>query len=521
MSEGSGAEQVSEGGPSKIQETPSEPPATDRATPPSSQDAREPSAHPVPTDAVKDTAAGAARKDTDADDLPSIEAITTTVTHARAEIEPTPAPDAETIVEPSESTPAAVAILEPSEDATPSNAEPSSAASATAKAKPRAKRPAAPRKKKSPDAATEETAAAKRPTRKRTRQTTEVTEDDEEATEEPVARPRKRRARTASGEANGEARTTPTTRARRARSVTPEDAESQTVDLQQMKMSDLTRDLRIGKKFSRHDELRERERQKKIKAKLQKEGVEVEDDEENRDQTPNGEKKGRDGEESNSNNGPSASGPQFRIVDGQIVLDQTSLVMDRHARAAAEQEDMELIEENDFSRQITSNSYMSSSKLRKGNNWSAEDTELFYRGLGMFGTDFEMISKMFKNKVRREVKLKFNREERNNPKLIDAALIGEKSVKMDIDEYKKLTSSEFESVESIEAEQQKIADEYEAERQRIADAQAEDMRKKREALFADDKDGQDGEGGKKKKKKSKKQRLQEAGLYGDEEIALD
>ncbi|PHH88759.1 hypothetical protein CDD83_7079 [Cordyceps sp. RAO-2017] len=265
-------------------------------------------------------------------------------------------------------------------------------------------------------------------------------------------------------------------------------------------MADLTKDLRIGKKFSRHDELRDRERQARAKAKLQKDG-----DQTDGAASASASPKPDGPTASGSRNDPDApAGPQFRIVDGQIVVDQNSLVMDRHARAAAAQarDDMETVEENDFTRLITSSSYMTSSKLKGPNIWTDEETELFYRGLRMFGTEFEMISKMFPGKQRRHIKLKFNREERHNPKRIDAALIGEKTIKMDIDEYRAFTGAEFESVETIEAEQRKIEESYEEERQRIADEQAEMMRKKREELFADDRDdGKRKRGGKKKGKR--------------------
>jgi transcription factor TFIIIB component B'' len=283
------------------------------------------------------------------------------------------------------------------------------------------------------------------------------------------------------------------------------------VDLQKLKMSDLTRDLHIGKKFSRHDELRDRERQARIKAKLEKDGIEVDKDGDGDgdDASTSGQVKPASGTPAASSPaasrpaaGAAAAGPQFRIVDGQIVLDQSSLVMDRHARAVATQQDMETIEENDFTRLITSSSFMNNSKLRGPNIWSAEETELFYHALRTFGTDFEMISKMFPGKQRRHIKLKFNREERHSPALIDAALIGEKTSKMDIDEYKAYTGSEFESVESIEAEQRKIQEGFEAEQKRLADEQAEIMRKKREELFADD-DNTNDQGRRKKGSKKK------------------
>lgn len=269
------------------------------------------------------------------------------------------------------------------------------------------------------------------------------------------------------------------------------------MDLQSLKMSDLTKDLHIGKKFSRHDELRERERRKRSKSKNGDSEASV---------TPEPSQAPKKASTPASSGAAPTSGPQFRIVDGQIVVDQSSLVMDRHARDKAAQGDMETVEENDFTRLITSNSFMTTSKLRGPNIWTDEETELFYRALRMFGTEFQMISHMFPGKQRRHIKLKYNREERHNPERITAAVVGEKTIKIDLDEYKAFTGSEFESVEVIEAEHRKMEEEFEAERKRVADEQAEIMRQKREELFADD----DDEGGKKKKGKKKKQTV----VYG-------
>ncbi|KAG6219145.1 hypothetical protein E4U34_003732 [Claviceps purpurea] len=371
---------------------------------------------------------------------------------------------------------------------------------------------------------------------------------DGEATQGESSRPKKRQRRTATQKQDGESGTTPAPRkrktpapnangsksnSRRARSPTPDDAETQVVDLQKLKMSDLTKDLRIGKKFSRHDELRERERKARMKAKLEKDleiPGEAEGDSSNtNDKTSQSPAPGGTQSTAKPNSAASTStpapaatsGPQFRIVDGQIVVDQDSLVMDRHARAAAAQagEDMETIEENDFTRLITSSSFMTTSKLKGPNIWTEPETELFYRGLRMFGTEFEMISKMFPGKQRRHIKLKFNREERHNPARIDAAVMGEKTIKMDLDEYQAFTGASFEPVEDIEAEQRKIQEGYEAERQRVVDEQAEIMRKKREELFADDEE----DSGRRKKGKGKRKGRQTIsyGLNGEPIVPQD
>ncbi|KAG5920887.1 hypothetical protein E4U42_006039 [Claviceps africana] len=389
-------------------------------------------------------------------------------------------------------------------------------------------------------------AAPKQATRRKKATTTghNISAENDEAGQSESSRPKKRQKRTTTQKQNGESRPpsaarkrktpTPTTNgsrssSRRARSMTPDDAETQVVDLQKLKMSDLTKDLRIGKKFSRHDELRERERKARSKTKPERDsgtcseagnGSRKKTTHDKASQSPGPDGTGSNAAQSStgastSTHAPAAtSGPQFRIVDGQIVVDQDSLVMDRHARAAAAQagEDMETIEENDFTRLITSSSFMNTSKLKGPNIWTEPETELFYRGLRMFGTEFEMISKMFPGKQRRHIKLKFNREERHNPERIDAAVMGEKTIKMDLDEYRAFTGAEFEPVEDIEAEQRKIQEGYEAERQRVADEQAEIMRKKREELFADD----DADvSGRKKKGKRKGRQAVSYGLNGE------
>ncbi|PNY23632.1 Transcription factor TFIIIB component B [Tolypocladium capitatum] len=399
--------------------------------------------------------------------------------------------------------------IAPDTDARPQVDTPTAATTAPSASKP-SKKPAT-RKSAPAKTAQEPDGDGNGTTRPKKRQRKASQQGDDAA---PKPRPQKRQASTSTGDGS-EAKA----KTRKARSPTPEDAEDQTVDLQQLRMADLTKDLRIGKKFSRHDELRDRERQARIKARLEKDGEQADGEAEasgSASPMPDGQAKTKRATPGSSSAPPPAatSGPQFRIVDGQIVVDQNSLVMDRHARAAAAQGDMETIEENDFTRLITSSSFMNTSKLRGPNIWNDQETELFYRGLRMFGTEFEMISKMFPGKQRRHVKLKFNREERHNPKRIDAALIGEKTIKMDIEEYRGFTGAQYESVEAIEAEQRRIQEGYEAERQRIADEQAEIMRKKKEELFADE-DGEENGGRKKRGGKKKGKQAVAYGLNGE------
>ncbi len=177
------------------------------------------------------------------------------------------------------------------------------------------------------------------------------------------------------------------------------------------------------------------------------------------------------------------AGPQFEIIDGTIVVNQASLVHDRHAAAAAEAGELEEVEENDFTRLTTSSTYLRAGKLRGPNAWTAAETEHFYRALAMLGTDFTMMAAMFPGKTRRHVKLKFNREERANPRRIDAALIGEKKVPIDLAEYASYTGLTYKTTHALQAEFDDREREHHATQKRLADEQADALRRRRELLF--------------------------------------
>lgn len=250
-------------------------------------------------------------------------------------------------------------------------------------------------------------------------------------------------------------------RKRKKRAETPEDAEEQVVDQSTLKMSDLCKDLGIGKRFSKAAEIKKRENEKRVKRKLAKLHPELY---QHQDSTPAPEPETS-----------APSGPQMRIVDGQIVIDDASLVVDRHREAAAAAPEMEIVVEDEFSRVVTSGTHM---KRETNLYWSTLETEKFYDGLRMFGTDFEMISKMFPGRTRRQVKLKFNKDEREYPKRINSALLGER-VAINLEEYQSHTGLEYEEVSAIQEEQDAIEEEHEAERRRVEEAAAEATRQKK------------------------------------------
>jgi hypothetical protein len=114
-----------------------------------------------------------------------------------------------------------------------------------------------------------------------------------------------------------------------------------------------------------------------------------------------------------------SAGPRVRLVDGQIVLDEASLAI-AGSEQAGDVSHLTEIEESHEDRHITSASFIPN---RTGNQtWSPVDTALFYDGLRVFGTDFEMIARLFIARNRRQIRLKFKREENTNRAAIDAAL---------------------------------------------------------------------------------------------------
>lgn len=111
---------------------------------------------------------------------------------------------------------------------------------------------------------------------------------------------------------------------------------------------------------------------------------------------------------------------QTRIVDGKIVLDEQSLYADYRdeEQQAREQRNWEVIDEREGDQFVNS---ASRSKQRRTQRWSVEETERFFQAVSQWGTDFEMITRLFPHRTRREIKSKWTKESRQNPKRLDDA----------------------------------------------------------------------------------------------------
>ncbi|CAI2194133.1 3757_t:CDS:2, partial [Funneliformis geosporum] len=115
----------------------------------------------------------------------------------------------------------------------------------------------------------------------------------------------------------------------------------------------------------------------------------------------------------------STRGSRFVNADGQYTVRQE---LDSRSHIYENDEGMEVIEEDKFSHIV--NSFTYSKKPRKNERWTIEDTELFFKALSRWGTDFEIISrKIFNNrKSRDQVKNKYKRERKFNSLRVYKAL---------------------------------------------------------------------------------------------------
>ena len=123
---------------------------------------------------------------------------------------------------------------------------------------------------------------------------------------------------------------------------------------------------------------------------------------------------------------------QTRIVDGKIVLDEQSLFANYRDDELQdrEQRHWEVIDEREGDQFINS---ASRGKQRRTQRWSAEETERFFQAVSQWGTDFEMITRLFPKRTRREIKSKWTKESRQNPRQLDDAF--RRRVKVDLTAY--------------------------------------------------------------------------------------
>lgn len=294
---------------------------------------------------------------------------------------------------------------------------------------------------------------------------------------------------------------------RRKRAATPEGAETIQITPSEVRMMDLCRDGGTGRKSEREKELEELERTEGIR-KTQRQLKEVASEAEPESQATPLESteirlerlaRQREQEENVTHNVPNTI-----IVNGQIQIDESSLEIDRHAAAALERnaEQLDAVDETDMTRKINSATWL---KRDKSGGWNEMLTERFYDGLRMFGTDFEMISKMFPGRTRHKIKLKFCKEEKLNGDRIKATLLGER-LAVDLPELEKMAGTEFDDPKELEKDLEedriRLQEETAAEKQAMDNAKRERQEQiaAEQAAAENDSSAKENRRGKKKRK---------------------
>jgi transcription factor TFIIIB component B'' len=120
-------------------------------------------------------------------------------------------------------------------------------------------------------------------------------------------------------------------------------------------------------------------------------------------------------------------GPQVEIVNGKIVLKESSLVLNSNTNAAFDE-----YEEVTEGIHPTA-TYSSFVKRRHSPAWGVEETRLFYQALRQCGTEFTMMQAFFPGRTRKQLKMKFFREEKSHPALVKRCL--NSSLPLELDAY--------------------------------------------------------------------------------------
>jgi transcription factor TFIIIB component B'' len=251
----------------------------------------------------------------------------------------------------------------------------------------------------------------------------------------------------------------------------PEGAEDHEIVPSEVKMADLVKDKRLGKGS-------------KLEARLEavdwdevkKKRKEAEEEAEKQRELEREEK--RTGVSARQDDMPTATTvPKMTIRDGQIVLEEDSRLLDRHAEIEqAADETVKELDVDDVTRRVNQSTVGKQHGIKQKGHWNEEMTDLFYKGLRMFGTDFMMISKMFPGMSRRHIKLKYTREERTNLTRVHNNLIAKEDV--DIEEYSLMSNRVYEDPERVHeelrADEKRLRDEDMARRAREAEAEQGD-----------------------------------------------
>lgn len=167
---------------------------------------------------------------------------------------------------------------------------------------------------------------------------------------------------------------------------------------------------------------------------------------------------------------------QVTLKDGKMTLDVDSQFV--HRGGKPEPRSGDAVDENPFENPVNSHTY---GRNKYTDRWQLEETLQLYRSLSLWGTDFGVISQIFPYRNRRQIKLKYNLEERKNPEMIDLAL--NRKLPIDFSHFCKMSGRVFKTLDEYNEELRELKTKHEAELRAIRESQeksrVEDLEKQR------------------------------------------
>lgn len=148
--------------------------------------------------------------------------------------------------------------------------------------------------------------------------------------------------------------------------------------------------------------------------------------------------------------------PQIKIgKNGEIIVDEKSLIVE-NKQTKINRENLKKSElvNGDFD-----TGYGVYKRVKRTKDWNKEDTLFFYKALHTLGTDFSLMAQLFPGRSRRELKMKFKKEDRINHALVDKAL--SQPLQFNIKELKQEAEDKRKQKELDELQKQKRSEELE------------------------------------------------------------
>lgn len=164
--------------------------------------------------------------------------------------------------------------------------------------------------------------------------------------------------------------------------------------------------------------------------------------------------------------------PQIKIgPSGEIILDEQSLVVEnKETKKHRKELQKSKLVDGDFD-----TGYGVYKRMKRSKDWTSTETLRFYKALNTIGTDFSLMCELFPRRTRRELKMKFKKEERVNLALVDKAMtqpcdfdFAELKHEVDLEEQE---LRELEAQKANDAKNKKLKEERLAKKRKMAEEQ--------------------------------------------------